>query len=219
MSNKQKMKKLCSCKMCKNLKKSIKEEKEGKSVPYESFEAWEKKRDKWVKEHPIQYKIEQTYYSIRRFVIRIIDFFRYDIKIFFQRGAKGWSDRDWWSFPFYVSTVIVGCLKRLKKDGHGLPTWGDGKTEKQASKEWDDILDNIIYTFEMGIKIGNGDVDYIPSTQKDAEKARRIYRKIHRDLKKKHPEFSITKVLTAKESLKLEKGFDLLKKWFFHLWD
>jgi len=211
------------CKLCKCVEKGIKDCKEGKVTKYKNVKAMRKdifkERDEWIKKHPTLYKIEQTYYSIERFFVRIIDFFRYDIKHFFQRGAKGWSDRDWWCYPFHISTITVGCLKRLKKDGHGVPTWGDDKTEKQAVKEWNDILDNIIYTFEMAVKIGDNDVDYIPTTQKDAEKARKIYRRIHREIKKEYPDFPKTKVLTAKESAKLEKGFDLYKKWFFHLWD
>ncbi len=211
------------CKMCKCVKKGLKEVKEGKTTSYKNVKEMKKdifkERDEWIKKHPKLYKIEQTYYSIERFFIKIIDFFRYDIGIFIQRGRKGWSNRDWWNYPFHISTITVGCLKKLKKDGHTLPTWKTGKSEKQAVKEWNDILDNIIYTFEMVIKIEDGDVDYIPTTRKNAEKGRRIYRKIYREINKEYPNLPKNRVLTERESKKLEKGFDLYKKWFFSLWD
>lgn len=209
----------CKCKICKNIEKGKKDIKESKVIKFKSIDEWEKMRKIWQNMHPIRYKLQQIYYAIWRFFVRIIDFFKYGIKYFIQRGRKGWSGEDWWNLPFYISKIMVDCLKKLKKEGHGLPTWEKGKAEKQAIKEWNDILDNIIYTFEMATKIGEGDIDYISTTQKDAEKMRKSYRRTHRDLKKKYPELPFGKVLTAKESEKLEKGFDLFKKWFFHLWD
>ena len=37
---------------------------------------------------------------------------------FFQRGYRGYSDKDTWDFDYYLATVILGGLKQLKKYSH-----------------------------------------------------------------------------------------------------
>jgi hypothetical protein len=40
------------------------------------------------------------------------------IKSFFQRGKRGWADKDTWDFDYYLCEVISGGLKHLKELNH-----------------------------------------------------------------------------------------------------
>jgi molecular chaperone DnaK (HSP70) len=99
-----------------------------------------------------------------------------------------------------------------------VPTWVKGKTEKQAVKEWQNILDKMIYTFETNLKIIDDELTYIPTWDKEKTKKRRICTKISKELNKKYPDIPC-RTMTERECQKYEKGFQLYQKWFFHLWD
>ena len=177
-----------------------------KSIDFETIREQEKKR-------PMSTKVCRAFFRTRRYISEI----HLNIKTFIQRGKKGYANSDWWNFDAYISKIIIGCLKELKEKGHGLPTWVKGKTEARAEREWNEILDTIIYTFETAIKIIDYDLIYIPLkrfTWKEYKKQVRFANKLN----KKCPEFP-TRVMTKRESQKFEKGFDLFKEWFFTLWD
>lgn len=75
---------------------------------------------------------------------RILDFFKYlpkEIKWFFQRGLKGYCDRDVWDIDHWFERNIVPMLKELKEIKHGYPI---DMTEEQWTME----LDNMIHCFE-----------------------------------------------------------------------
>ena len=69
-------------------------------------------------------------------------------KSFLQRGWRGWADEDTWDFDYYLTNVIIGGLKHLKKYQNILPTWEEGKSEIKAQKEWNEIFEKIIIGFE-----------------------------------------------------------------------
>ena len=49
---------------------------------------------------------------------RILDFFKYlpkEIKWFFQRGFKGYCDRDVWDIDSWFERNIIPMLKELKE--------------------------------------------------------------------------------------------------------
>ena len=52
-----------------------------------------------------------------------------EVKKFYQRGVRGWSDEDVWSFDYYLTRVIVGGLQRLKEDARGYPACLDPDSE------------------------------------------------------------------------------------------
>jgi hypothetical protein len=197
--------------------KTIVNKTETERKPYKSLEEWEKENKEWETKHPVLHWFECRYYTILRFIDRIRDIPR-NIKHFIQRGKRGWSSGDWWRFDYYIAEIIVGCLKKMKYEGNGIPTWGDNKPEEQAVKEWHDILDNMIYTFETAMKIADGDLEYVPTYVKDKERRRKITKEVCKKINEKYPEYPI-RVLTEEESKKFEKGFDLFKEWFFALWD
>ena len=142
-----------------------------------------------------------------------LKYISFEIKCFFQRGIRGWSDKDWWNLDCHVSNIIVGSLKKLKKEGHILPTLKKGKSEEKAKKEWNKILDTIIYTFEMAKKFNKNEVIIIEN-YKNRQEAFKMYKRLN----KKYLDYS-TKVLTAKEIQKYKKGWKLFEQYFNSLWD
>ena len=63
------------------------------------------------------------------------------IKWFFQRGFRGYSDKDIWNIDKWFLNTIIPMLKQLKKEKNGYPIY---MTEQQ----WDIILDNMIDSFK-----------------------------------------------------------------------
>jgi len=45
----------------------------------------------------------------------------YHLLWFWQRGRRGWSDRDTWSFDCYLASILAGGLTHLRDTGHGYP--------------------------------------------------------------------------------------------------
>lgn len=144
-------------------------------------------------------------YKIRNF----IDNIPLNIVSFIQRGRRGWSSRDTWSFCYYLADVISEGLKHLKKYNHGHP--GDITEEG-----WNKVLDHIIKTFETVKYIDDGIYYYIPSEEFTEEKFQN-----NKEICATHNQRwdGNDKVMTLEESIEFEKGFDLFKKYFFSLWD
>ena len=69
-----------------------------------------------------------------------------EIKYFIQRGRRGYSDRDLWSYDFFLASIIGNGLKQLAETTHG---WPDSKFE--TFEEWEAELN----------KIGDAFLDYI----------------------------------------------------------
>ena len=167
------------------------------------------------KAHPIYYFFFDLYNRVKNFITDI----PMNVKIFIQRGKRGWSVRDVWGYDFYLAKIISEGLKHLKENGKGIPTYKKGKSDEKAIKEWKNILDTIIKTFETAMKIANGDYHYIPS-KKFLWKDYKSMIKICADINKKYPnDLPKQKAMTKRESLEYEKGFNLFKEWFFALWD
>jgi len=61
---------------------------------------------------------------------------------FLQRGWRGYADCDTWAFDDYLSRIIIGGLKQLKKYSH---------SEKPSKKEFDIMIKG----FESNIKMMN----------------------------------------------------------------
>ncbi|RLI65942.1 MAG: hypothetical protein DRO67_01930 [Candidatus Asgardarchaeum californiense] len=130
------------------------------------------------------------------------------VKYFIQRGKHGWSDGDWYNLSYYLCDIIVPCIKKLKEEGNGYPASLD--SQKSPVKRWQNILDNIIYTFETFRKVINNKVEYIPLQEYTPKLRKKLVAHY-----KKHG----IKVLTKKEIEKVERGFNLFKEHFLDLWD
>ena len=191
--------------------KSIKKGKPSRTTTYKSIDEWEHERIVWQNLHPIRYKIQQIYYSIYRFFVKIGDFFLYDIKTFIQRGKRGYANSDVWGFHSYLSGVIAGGIDKLTKDMHGHPC------NLKNLKEWEVILKKISKTFRTAEKIDNGDLQYL-STKQFNDKERKKYIEITKKLNKKHSYYN-KRTMTKKENREYEKGWELFQEYYFNLWD
>lgn len=124
-----------------------------------------------------------------------------------QRIKRGFSDRDLWSFDYYLSVVISNGLKRLKKIQNGYP-------HDLTPKKWDKILDTIIYSFDIAKKFIDSDI-HLYETDPDKRKE---FRQFLIDFKKDRPKCKI-RMITKREYEKYLKGWELFKEYFFYLWD
>lgn len=71
------------------------------------------------------------------------------IRCYFQRANRGYADSDLWNFDYYLATIIIEGLEKLKKNQHILPTWElSTEPEEVAQKRWNDIMDQMIVAFK-----------------------------------------------------------------------
>jgi len=188
-------------KLKKSLKKGLKEAKKGKVTKVGSIEKLETKWKRERKKHPVYCFLRDLYYRVYRFVERI----PLDVKTFIQRGKRGWANRDTWSFDYYLTKVISEAVYHLKENTNGMP---NDLTEGQ----WIDILNKIIYTFELAKRMSEDELYLI----KD-KKVRDKWQKTLDELNKKHK--SRDRCMTNKEIREYEEGWKLFKEYFFELWD
>jgi len=87
---------------------------------------------------------------MKRFLRKIFKINKYGWKYFWQRRTRGFSDDETWGLNTTIATFIVPRLKRFKELYNG---WPDGMTPK----EWDDIIDKMIWSFEYIIVTGDMD--------------------------------------------------------------
>ncbi len=117
----------------------------------------------------------------------------HNIKWFIQRGRRGWSDCDAWNFYGYLAKVISEATASLRDKHFGYPS-------DLTDEQWTKILDNISKLFTLvnanEIEKLYADIDY-----NDSKSLRTAYDKEAKQLK---------------EAL---KGFKLLEKYFYNLWD
>jgi len=66
-------------------------------------------------------------------------------RLWWQRRTRGWSDEDTWSLDMTIAQFILPRLKRFKEIENGHPA-------AMTEAEWDDILDQMIYSFEKYTK-------------------------------------------------------------------
>jgi hypothetical protein len=128
-----------------------------------SLEEWEKIEKEWKQNHPILYILRETYYWCYRLWNHKIAMIPKEIKWFCQRGRRGYSDCDVWSFDWYLAEVISKGCKQLAKEKHGYPY---GLTEE----EWDVIINKISDGFEEYMKIIDHEEEYDKITQEDFDK-------------------------------------------------
>ena len=170
-----------------------------KTVSYKSVKEMTYAMHEWDRKHPVlSYLKTNIYYPIYRLCDKIKMIPR-EVKWFVQRGIRGWADSDVWSVDWYICKIMPPMLKRLKKIKHGYPC---DMTEKQ----WDSIISDMIYMFEIASKIQNYDAVF-PSKKKETEAINAHRRKFR------------IKVLTQEEYSRYKKGWKLFQEYFYSLWD
>ena len=135
-------------------------------------------------------KWQDAYYATRRGFYKLNPKDRYrDVKWFIQRGRRGWSDRDVWSFDYYIAKVHIGGLTRLRDHHAGVPMdiGADYKDIDDADKVWCAYIDKMIAGFQAHITLADLDFDYKdPEARNDLQRkydtSMRLYKKYFGDL-------------------------------------
>lgn len=114
----------------------------------------------------------------------LLDYTIRPIKDWWAMRTRGFTGHMWWNFNDYWARKMLPPLKYLRKNQHGHPG-------NLTVKEWDKILDKIIWS-----------LDYLGYS--------RDYKTMQkRNWKKKIKE----------ESIKLQEGLELFGKYYQSLWD
>lgn len=158
--------------------------------------------------------MKNIYYAIKRFFDRISDIPR-ELKWFYQRGKKGYSDRDCWSFDNYLAEVIAGGLKELAKHSHGCPDdFYKEYADEDGCQKWIDFLNKVANGFEEYNK------DSLDELYKDRklimEKGPFRFKFEPEVTEKDWEEFAIKEKEKAK---RFEENFQLFIKYFGAYWD
>ena len=157
------------------------------------FARWDKENAKWY----------NKYFAIPfHTFINTIKNSPSEVKWFYQRGSRGWSDRSAWSIDIWLVDNLIPMLERLKKEKPGTPLSmfkkkdgvdkGGIPTDEAsvlAEQRWDNVLNEILYGLKCAKKIQDLDYDY-----KDKE---------------------LSKQLTKSS----RRSFELIGKHLFNLWD
>lgn len=73
------------------------------------------------------------------------------VKYFIQRGKRGYSDQDIWSFDAYLCSIIPSAIRKLENDNHGcLGDLWDSSRKNDECWKWKEILEEIAQGFEAG---------------------------------------------------------------------
>ena len=142
------------------------------------------------------------YYKPKYFFLKI----KVNIKKFIQRGRYGFSDYDTWDINYWFATVFSKIIRNLKNNCHGYP----GKfiydknnniiSEKEAIEKWKSILERIAFCLEES--------DPEKSTYKGLNN---VYNE--NDWMEKQRE-----LMKYRNDMK-DEAFDLIKEYYWDLWD
>lgn len=144
-------------------------------------------------------------------IYRFFDFLRdipKEIEWFFQRGIRGYSDRDVWDVSNWFENTVIPMLEQLQKTKHGYPM---DMTEEQ----WNIVLKNMIDCFKESTERYCSEKneyteDYLTSLyENNQKKCDEIEKKWMRR------ENEITKYKIKMKN----KAFKLFSKHFYDLWD
>lgn len=156
----------------------------------------------------------------------IKQFFR-NIKYAFQRATKGYSDYDRWSIDIYLAYLLPAMLLDMKENTVGYPAL-EGLS---SPEEWDKILEEMAEHFhntlcwdesipinkqimeaydKMDAHILTPEKIFSEDCEYDDKEAYRQDQKIWLELENKGSQF--------REDEK-NLACDMLKTWFFNLWD
>jgi hypothetical protein len=151
--------------------------------------------ERWEKEKKtVWYELKlKLYYPVYRFFRRITEF-PDDIIAFWQRGRRGYADRDAWAIDFYLDSFMPDLLRTMvdRKKGGGWTYPGDAKDPRADTfKHWKKTVQAMAKGFEASRAMD--DIEY---------KSVRDHRKKWKALDKKR-----------------KQGMELFVKYYHHLWD
>jgi hypothetical protein len=137
------------------------------------------------------------------------DFYR-KYKRGYQRAYFGISDEDVWGLDNYLSNVILIGLKKLRSNKVGCPYIDgfDSETDEgfeSMQKEWERILETMIWTFQVTKKVQNGEWLLRPKYGWTIQDRVRVEKEIH--------------LMTVQETRRYYRGWANFSKYYFGLWD
>jgi len=123
----------------------------------------------WLEEY-IQWPIERFWESI-------INFPR-EVKWYFQRANRGWSDCDAWGGYVHMAEVNLGIINELIKEDFSYPC------NLESKEDWNVILKQMAYPFETIVKEELAEDCHIRTQrqQKKFIKGLNLYKKYFEDL-------------------------------------
>lgn len=179
-------------------------------IPHTTIVEKFKLKIKWRKEHPKLAKLQDIWWWIRYGIKNKIVDFPSEVKYFIQRGKNGISQRDIWGLDYYLATTISKGIDKLIQDVHGHPT------NLKNLREWKAILKKISKTFKMEEKIIDSELIYLPIKKFNDKKRKDIIKWT----KESNKDFDLNyKVMTKKENIAYQKGWELFVFYFRNLWD
>ena len=130
------------------------------------------------------------------------------IKWFFQRGFRGYSDRDLWNFDAYIARMISRAATELRRTGTGVPwKFCQDNDVIEGQKKFNLMLEQVAWAFKVFADVIEKDcylydLNMSPEANaRSANRTREIYAD-HGDLK--------DYVYVDKESvLKMKEGLQL----------
>ena len=172
--------------------------------------------DNWKPRTPLQEVWWWIRYGIWNWVGYRGEIWRYIVR-FWQRGHKGYSTCDVWGLNYHLASVILGSVKELRDNLNGHPC------DVKDLKEWEDILEHIIWTFEVVINIYDQDWLYLEPERRNPVEMKKLH-EFAKDCSKKHSTNKLLAgmtyhVMTYEECERYERGWALLQKHFLGLWD
>ena len=141
---------------------------------------------------------------------RIMDFIKNiprEIKWFFQRGTRGYSDKDVWSIDIWFKSIIIPMLEQLKETKQGHPI-------DMTEEEWNLTLNNMINYFKECTDFYCSEKNEYEDEYMSRIMSANEYDKLLADKWLKREE----EIDKYKNKMK-DKAFELFSKHFYSLWD
>lgn len=138
------------------------------------------------------------------------------IKFFYQRGKRGYSDQDVWSMDWWFFSVVIPMLKQLRDTKQSYPS------EFKTPEEWDRELDTMIHYFIEATEEGCSEKNeyeeqYNKRWWDSFDKKGMAYVIDDSELRDKYLQRSY-EIDEYREDMK-NKGFEMFSKYFWNLWD
>lgn len=176
-----------------------------KNISYETWkQKWEKHQE-WRASHPFFAWLTDIPHYPRRLWNLYSDGID-SIYDFFERGLKGYANRDTWGWTIYNAKLQAKVLKHLRDNKHGYPSCFTDKEWRIAEAKWNIALDKMIDAFELIVEINEG--DYINLGYNPKKEA---VERITKDKK--------FKVVTNSQLDKIKEGLELYVKYYESFWD
>ena len=133
------------------------------------------------------------------------------IKFFFQRGFRGYSDSDVWDMNSYLVSILIPMLKQLRDDTYGYPA----AQGIDLPEDWDKVLGKMILGFGAVRRL-------IERSNWEMNEGSKMIMKDSK-IEFTHPwtqkQVSHFKGLDRKDYATFNEGMRLFHKFFMNLWD